>query len=103
MSFMGDADLVGTRWRAAPDAAFGAYIDGALVGSNFAADWESFGFFGPLTVRPDLWDRGSPGGCSRRPWGSSSGGARAKRGCSPSPTAPSTSGSTADSASNRRR
>jgi GNAT superfamily N-acetyltransferase len=58
MSFMGDADLVGTRWRAAPAAAFGAYADGALVGSNFAANWGSFGFFGPLTVRPDLWDRG---------------------------------------------
>lgn len=57
-SFMGDADLVGTRWWAAPSAAFGAYADGALVGSNFVANWGSFAFFGPLTVRPDLWDRG---------------------------------------------
>ncbi len=58
MSFMGDADLVRTRWRAAPAATFGAYIDDTLVGSNFAANWGSFGYFGPLTVRPDLWDRG---------------------------------------------
>lgn len=57
-SFMGDADLVGTRWWAAPSAAIGAYAGDELVGSNFAANWGSFGFFGPLTVRPDLWDRG---------------------------------------------
>jgi len=57
-AFMGDADLVRTRWRAAPNAALGAYADGALVGSNFAASWGSFGFFGPLTVRPDLWNQG---------------------------------------------
>jgi hypothetical protein len=29
-----------------------------LVGSNFATNWGSLGFFGPLTVRPDLWDQG---------------------------------------------
>ena len=57
-SFMGDAELVGPRWWAAPSAAFGAYAGDELVGSNFAANWGSFGFFGPLTVRPDLWDRG---------------------------------------------
>lgn len=58
MSFMGDADLVKTRWLADPSAAFGAYSDGELIGSNFAAKWGSFGFFGPLTVRPDLWEKG---------------------------------------------
>ena len=58
MSFMGDADLVRTRWLAGPSAAFGAYSDGELIGSNFAANWGSFGFFGPLTVRPDLWEKG---------------------------------------------
>jgi GNAT superfamily N-acetyltransferase len=57
-AFMGDADLVRTRWRALPEGALGAYSDGALVGSNFAARWGSFGFFGPLTVRPDLWNSG---------------------------------------------
>jgi hypothetical protein len=33
-------------------------VDGDLAGSNFAANWGSVGFFGPLTVRPDLWDHG---------------------------------------------
>jgi len=58
MAFMGDADLVGTRWRAAPAAAIGAYAGGALVGSSFAANWGSFGFLGPVTVSPDRWDQG---------------------------------------------
>lgn len=60
MSFMGDADLIKTRWLASPSAAFGAYSDGEgeLIGSNFAANWGSFGFLGPLTVRPDLWEKG---------------------------------------------
>jgi GNAT superfamily N-acetyltransferase len=57
-SFMGDADLVRTRWRNDPTAAFGAYRNDELVGSNFATNWGSFGFFGPLTVRPDMWDQG---------------------------------------------
>jgi hypothetical protein len=57
-SFMGDASYVQTRWKAKPDAAFAAEINNELVGSNFATNWGSFGFFGPLTIRPDLWDRG---------------------------------------------
>jgi predicted N-acetyltransferase YhbS len=51
-------DHVKTRWLADPTAAFGAEADGELVGSCFVTRWGSFGFFGPLTVRPDLWDRG---------------------------------------------
>ena len=58
LAFMGDAGYVRTRWRADPAAALAAEAGGELVGSNFAANWGSFGFFGPLTVRPDLWDRG---------------------------------------------
>ncbi len=57
-SFGEGMDHVKTRWRADPKAAFGAERDGELVGSNFATRWGSFGFFGPLTVRPDLWDKG---------------------------------------------
>ena len=57
-TFMGDAALVRPRWRSNPTAAFAAELDGTLVGSNFATRWGSFGFFGPLTVRPDLWDLG---------------------------------------------
>lgn len=58
LKFMGDADYVRARWLADPFAALGAEIGGELVGTNFAARWGSVGFFGPLTIRPDLWDRG---------------------------------------------
>ena len=57
-SFMGDASYVRTRWRADATAAFGAEVGSELIGSNFATNWGSVGFFGPLTIRPDLWDRG---------------------------------------------
>ena len=57
-SFGGDSAWITTRWQADPAATLGAYEDGALIGSNFAAKWGSFGFFGPLTVRPDRWNRG---------------------------------------------
>ena len=54
----GDRDYVRTRFRAAPDCAWAAEVDGDVVGSVFAARWGSFGFFGPLTVHPEHWDRG---------------------------------------------
>ncbi len=55
--FFGDADMVRTRWRADPGAGLAAELDGRLAGSNFAANWGSVGFFGPLTVAPEYWDR----------------------------------------------
>jgi GNAT superfamily N-acetyltransferase len=58
LKFMGDADYVRTRWLADPAAAFGAELDGELVGTNFVTRWGSVGLFGPLTIRPDLWDKG---------------------------------------------
>jgi GNAT superfamily N-acetyltransferase len=58
LQFGGDLDKIRTRWLADPDAAFGAEADGALVGSNFVTHWGSVGYFGPLTVHPDFWDRG---------------------------------------------
>src|SRR5437870_4494594 len=57
-TFFGTADYVRTRFRADPQAAFAATVDGELAGSSFAANWGSVGFFGPLTVRPELWDQG---------------------------------------------
>jgi GNAT superfamily N-acetyltransferase len=54
-NLFGDTDYISTRWRADPSAAVGAEHEGRLVGSNFIADWGSIGFFGPLTVRPELW------------------------------------------------
>ena len=58
MAFMGDAAYVRTRWLANPNAAFAAEAAGEVIGSNFATNWGSVGFFGPLTIRPDFWDRG---------------------------------------------
>jgi GNAT superfamily N-acetyltransferase len=47
-----------TRFGAEHIVAFAAERDGTLAGSNFATKWGSVGFFGPLTIRPDLWDSG---------------------------------------------
>lgn len=58
LKFMGDADYARTRWLADPSAAFAAELAGELVGTNFATRWGSVGFFGPLTIHPDHWDRG---------------------------------------------
>lgn len=58
VSFIGDADYVHTRYHADPSAALVAEIDGKIVGSNFALHWGSVGVFGPLSVHPELWDKG---------------------------------------------
>ena len=55
--FSGDADSVRTRWKGYPGVALAAELDGRLVGSIFAANWGSVGFFGPLTVAPQYWGR----------------------------------------------
>jgi GNAT superfamily N-acetyltransferase len=61
-TFAGDAGQVHTRWRIAPSAAYAAELGGRVVGSNFVTRWGSVGFFGPLSVHPDLWN----GGVGRR-------------------------------------
>lgn len=53
-----DSDYVQPRWTADRDAVVAAEHGGKLIGSNFAANWGSFGFFGPLTVEPEYWNRG---------------------------------------------
>jgi predicted N-acetyltransferase YhbS len=58
MQFAGDSDWIRGRWRADPSAAFVAEQEGVVVGSNLATRWGSVGYFGPLSVRPDLWERG---------------------------------------------
>jgi N-acetylglutamate synthase-like GNAT family acetyltransferase len=57
-SFAAGAEYIRTRWKAAPEAFFAAKHDGRLVGTNFATNWGSVGFFGPLTIHPEYWDRG---------------------------------------------
>ncbi len=58
LTFFGDADFIRTRFMANPSGSFAAEVDGELVGSNFVANWGSVGIFGPVTIRPDLWDKG---------------------------------------------
>ena len=57
-TFGADREYVSTRWRADPAGALVAEVDGMLAGSNFATNWGSFAFFGPLTIRPELWNKG---------------------------------------------
>ncbi|HKV06370.1 MAG TPA: GNAT family N-acetyltransferase [Candidatus Acidoferrales bacterium] len=47
-----------TRWTVDPTSVVAAEHAGRLIGSNFATNWGSFGFFGPLTVDPEYWNRG---------------------------------------------
>jgi len=56
--FWTDFDYVYGRFAAEHTVAFAADAEGALAGSNFATRWGSVGFFGPVSTRPDLWDRG---------------------------------------------
>src|ERR1700683_2457328 len=58
LDFMGDRDFMGSRWPASHVKVIAARENGRLIGSNIATRWGSFGFFGPLTVLPEYWDRG---------------------------------------------
>jgi GNAT superfamily N-acetyltransferase len=55
--FGADLNLIGSRWTADPTRVFGAEYDGKLVGINIASNWGSIGFFGPLAILPEFWDR----------------------------------------------
>jgi GNAT superfamily N-acetyltransferase len=57
-TFWTDFDYVYGRFGCEHTRAFAADADGALAGVNFATRWGSVGFFGPLSTRPDLWNRG---------------------------------------------
>lgn len=57
-TFWQDFDYVYGRFGCEHTRAFAADADGALAGVNFATRWGSVGFFGPLSTRPDLWNRG---------------------------------------------
>src|SRR5438552_15132082 len=58
MQFWPDRDYVRTRYYANRSAALAVQVENELIGSTFATNWGSVGFFGPLTIRPDLWDHG---------------------------------------------
>jgi GNAT superfamily N-acetyltransferase len=56
--FMGDRDFMTPRWRSKHVKVIAARDGGRLIGSNVITRWGTFGFFGPLTVLPEYWDRG---------------------------------------------
>lgn len=58
LQFAGDRAFVKSRWRSPHTKAIAARDGERLVGSNIATRWGAFGFFGPLTVLPEYWDRG---------------------------------------------
>ena len=58
VEFMDDRDLVTPRWHSPHVKVLAAREGGRLIGSNIVTRWGSFGFFGPLTVLPEYWDRG---------------------------------------------
>ncbi len=55
---MGDRDLMMPRLRSRHVKVLAARDGDRLIGSNVITRWGSFGFFGPLTVLPEYWDRG---------------------------------------------
>ena len=52
------AELARRRFGVDPEGAFKAVAGGTLVGSAYVVRWGAFAVFGPLSVRPDFWDRG---------------------------------------------
>ncbi len=58
LDFMGDRDYISPRSRSTHVKVIAARDGGRLIGLNVATRWGSFGFFGPLAVLPEYWDRG---------------------------------------------
>ena len=58
LDFMRDRNLMTPRWRSTHVKVIAAREGGRLIGSNVVTRWGSFGFFGPVTVLPEYWDRG---------------------------------------------
>lgn len=56
--FMGDRQFMHPRVLSAHVKAIAARDGTQLIGTNLVTRWGSFGFFGPLTVLPEYWDRG---------------------------------------------
>jgi GNAT superfamily N-acetyltransferase len=56
--FMGDREFMTPRWRSKNVRVIAAREGGRLLGTNVVTRWGTFGFFGPLTVLPEYWDRG---------------------------------------------
>jgi GNAT superfamily N-acetyltransferase len=58
LDFMGDRQLMKPRWHSPHVKVIAARDGDRLIGSNVVTRWGAFGFFGPLTILPEYWDRG---------------------------------------------
>ncbi|MGA7522841.1 MAG: GNAT family N-acetyltransferase [Acidobacteriaceae bacterium] len=58
MAFMGDRKFILPRSRARNTKLIAARHNGRLIGFNVLTRWGSFGYFGPLVVLPEFWDKG---------------------------------------------
>lgn len=58
MKFGPGVDFHGWRREMNPEGAWGAFAGERLIGSVITSRWGSVGFFGPLTIDPEYWDRG---------------------------------------------
>lgn len=56
--FMDDRNFMTPRFHSKHVKMIAAREGGQLIGTNAVTVWGSFGFFGPLTVLPEYWDRG---------------------------------------------
>jgi GNAT superfamily N-acetyltransferase len=54
----GDRSFLASRWSGPHVKVIAARENGRLIGSNVVTRWGSCGFFGPLTVLPEYWNRG---------------------------------------------
>ncbi len=58
LEFMGDQNFIAPRYYSPHVKAIAAREGDRLIGTNLTTRWGSFGFFGPLTVLPEYWERG---------------------------------------------
>ena len=59
LKFSEDHGPVTASWRADPESVLAVEMDGRLIGSNVVTTWGTFGFFGPLTIHPEYWEKGA--------------------------------------------
>ena len=58
LTFLDDRNFMTPRFRSPHVKVIAARDRGRLIGSNVVTRWGSFGYFGPLTVLPEYWERG---------------------------------------------
>ena len=58
LEFMAGRSFMTPRFRSSHVKVIAARDGARIVGTNVVTRWGSFGFFGPLTVLPEYWNRG---------------------------------------------